>query len=63
LAFNGGKTIKTQPLSGDGKLKTTTFLMSGLQPQSMDHKFDFVLKGGADTEEITVSMVRAIAMK
>ena len=63
LAFNGGNAIKTQPLSGDGKLKTTTFLMSGLQSQSMDHKFDFVLKGGAETEEITVSMVRAIATK
>ncbi len=63
LVFNGGNSIKTVPLSGDGKLKTTTFSMSGLQPQSMDHKFDFILKGGTDTDEITVSMVRAVATK
>ncbi len=63
LAYNGGKSIKQHALLGDGKLKTTTFMLSGLKPKSMEHDFDFVLQAGEKDRKITVSMVRAIAMK
>lgn len=60
LAYNGGKSVKDRPLVGDGKLKTTTFLLDGLQQGSMEHEFDFILRAGKDTKEIIVSMVRVI---
>lgn len=63
LVHNGGKVVKERPLAGDGKLKTTTFVMTGLEPKSMDHDFDFVIQGGKDTGEITLSMVRVVATK
>ncbi len=63
LVYNAGKAVKGPPLVGDGKLKTTTFQLTDLQLQSMDHEFDFIIQGGTDTGEVTVSMVRAIATR
>lgn len=63
LVFNQGAGIKTQRLNGDGRLKTTTFVVSGLQGNSMDHGFDFVIQGDGSTKEIVISMVRAVAMR
>jgi hypothetical protein len=63
LVHNSGKAVKEQLLLGDGKLKTTTFLLTGLLPQSMENDFDFVIQGGKDTAEVAVSMVRAVAVK
>ena len=63
LVHNGGKSFKEQILAGDGRMKTTTFLLKGLQPKSMDHDFDFVIQRGRDAGEITVSMVRIVATK
>ena len=63
LVHSSGKAVKEQPLAGDGKLKTTTFMLTGLLPQSMEHDFDFVIQGGKDTEEVVVSMVRTVAIK
>lgn len=63
LAYNGGQSIKEHALLGDGKLKTTTFMLAGLKPKRMEHDFDFVLQAGESDREITVSMVRAIAVK
>lgn len=61
LAYNAGKSIKKHRLIGDGKLKTSTFMLVGLTPQSMQHNFDFVLQAGENTDEVTVSMVRAVS--
>lgn len=63
LVHNGGKSSKEQLLAGDGRMKTTTFLLSDLQPKSMEHDFDFVIQSGRDAAEITVSMVRLVATK
>lgn len=62
LAYNRGERTRTQPLLGDGKLKTTTFLVSELQPNTMQHGYDFVIQGDADTAEVIVSMVRVVAV-
>ena len=63
LVHNWGKVVNERPLAGDGKMKTTAFVMKGLHPKSMDPDFDFVIQGGDDTGEITLSMVRAVATK
>lgn len=63
LLHDGGKAVESQPLTGDGKMKTTTFLPADFQPDSLDHDFDFVIQGGKDAEEVTISMVRVIALK
>jgi hypothetical protein len=60
LAFNAGNSVREQRLTGDGRLKTSTFMLKGLEPQSMEHEFDFVVQAGNDTGEITVSMVRVV---
>jgi hypothetical protein len=52
--------VKSQKLLGDGKLKTVTFFVKDLKPNSLDHKFDFSLQAGENTENIVVSMVRGI---
>ena len=65
LEFNNNQKLvqKIQNLTGDGKLKTTTFLLSNLKKNSLDHQYDFILKSGKNTESITVSMVRLIKAK
>jgi hypothetical protein len=62
LIHNGGKSVKELPLTGDGKLKTNTFILSSLALKSMEHGFDFILRSGANTEDIVISMVRVVAM-
>jgi hypothetical protein len=58
---NAQKLIqKTQLLNGDGKLKTVTFFLSGIKPNSLENKFDFALEAGKTTEKIVISMVRVI---
>lgn len=61
LAYNGGERIKNQQLLGDGKLKTTTFLIPDMEPNTMDHDFDFVIQGGEGTKEVIISMVRVVS--
>ena len=61
LVGNHGNAVKTRRQVGDGRLKTTTFLLSGHQANTMDHGFDFVIQGDADTKEVVVSMVRVVA--
>ena len=51
---------KTQPLTGDGNLKTVTFFLSQMKLNSMEHKFDFALEAGKNTQNIVVSIVRVI---
>jgi hypothetical protein len=63
LVYNRGQSVRQQPLLGDGKLKTTTFLLTGLLPQSIEPEFDFVIQGDTNTEEVIVSMVRAVATR
>jgi hypothetical protein len=63
LVFNQGREVRTQRLTGDGRLKTTTFLLTGLQDNSMDRGFDFVIRGDGDTQEVIVTMVRAVAVR
>ena len=60
LLYNKGTEAKRIPLAGDQQLKTATFLVDGLQPNSMDHGFDFTLEAGEQTEDVVVSMVRVI---
>jgi hypothetical protein len=62
LIHNGGSSVRELPLTGDGQLKTTTFILSNLAVRSMDHGFDFILRSGTNTEELVVSMVRVVAM-
>ena len=61
LTYNGGKVIKTQKLMGDGKLKTITFIISELEPNSLQHGFDFSIEAGSNTPDVVVSMVRIVA--
>jgi len=62
LVYNNGQeqVQKSQPLIGDGKLKTMTFFISKLKANSLPNNFDFTLEAGANTEKIVVSMVRVI---
>jgi hypothetical protein len=55
-----GQVQKTQPLTGDGKLKTVTFFLSRMKSNSLEQNFDFALEAGKNTENIVVSFVRVI---
>jgi len=55
-----GQDMKTQILTGDGKLKTATFFISKMNANSLPNNFDFTLEAGANTEKIVVSMVRVV---
>jgi hypothetical protein len=57
---NQKKVLKTQKLHGDGKLKTVTFFIEDLKPNSLEHNFDFALQAGENTKSIVVSIVRGI---
>jgi hypothetical protein len=62
LVYNDGEkqTLKTQSLSGDGQLKTTTFFVSKMKANSLTNNFDFTLEAGRNTQKIVVSMVRVV---
>lgn len=60
LVFDQGKKVKQLALKGDQQLKTASFLVSNMQPNSMEYGFDFHLEAGAHTDEIIVSMVRVV---
>jgi hypothetical protein len=62
LVYNNGtkQEQKTILLDGKGELKTATFFVSAIKPNSMPHKYDFVLEAGKNTEKIVVSFVRVI---
>jgi len=62
LVFKNGEilTKRNQKLFGDGKLKTTTFILPGIKANSLPNNFDFALEAGANTDNIVVSMVRVI---
>jgi hypothetical protein len=62
LIYNNAQTTvqKSQLLNGDGKLKTVTFFISNLKPNSLVNNFDFTLEAGKNTENIVVSMVRVV---
>jgi len=65
LVYNSGKKQekKTARLNGDGKLKTATFFVGKIKANSLPHKYDFALEAGSNTEKITISIVRVIAIK
>ena len=54
------KVLKTQALTGDGKLKTLTFFLPKMKANSLENNFDFALEAGSNTDKIVVSMVRVI---
>ncbi|NME71114.1 hypothetical protein [Flammeovirga aprica] len=60
LKYNEGNQQKKQQLTGDGKLKTATFMVSELKKNSMDHEFDFTIEAGNNDGKIVVSMVRVV---
>jgi len=62
LVYNSSQKLvqKSQILTGDGKLKTVTFIIPRIKSNSLPNKFDFALEAGANTEQIVVSMVRVI---
>lgn len=62
LIYHNGKQFvkKSIKQEGNGELKTATFLISNLKPDSFDHQFDFVLQAGGKTNAIVVSFVRVI---
>ncbi|MBB3697000.1 T9SS type A sorting domain-containing protein [Flammeovirga yaeyamensis] len=60
LVYNNENSSKSVDLTGDGKLKTTTFIINDLDENSMPQGFDFTLEAGGEATEITVSMVRVI---
>lgn len=61
LVCNNDSMSKAQLLSGDGKLKTATFFVSGMESNTMGSpNFDFVLKAGGSAENIVISMVRIV---
>ena len=55
-----GEVIKSQKLSGDSTLKTTTFFISDLMANALEHYFDFALEAGNNTDHITISFVRVV---
>ncbi|MBD0401910.1 InlB B-repeat-containing protein [Flammeovirga sp. EKP202] len=62
LKSNAGEQKYQVALTGDGELKTTTFIVSKMQANSMDHNFDFTLEADQEGNELVVSMVRAIKL-
>lgn len=63
LKYDKGKKEKSISLTGDGGLKTATFIVPKMKLNSMEHGFDFTLEAGANTETVVVSMVRVISTK
>jgi len=64
ISKSGNGTVqKLLSLRGDGKLRTTTFLLDDMKANGLDHGYDFVLQAGNGTREITVSMVRVIELE
>lgn len=64
LVYTKGKKreSKTVKLEGNGELKTATFFVNGLKPNGMEHKFDFVIEAGKNTESLVISLVRVIKL-
>lgn len=60
VIYNKGNSTNEIELFGDGKLKTTTFLIKDMKENSLENDFDFVLKSKKSTKEITISMVRLV---
>ncbi|MEQ8238713.1 MAG: hypothetical protein RIA69_05845 [Cyclobacteriaceae bacterium] len=63
LKFSGGKNMKSIKLKGDGNLKTATFYVSSMEPNSMDNNYDFILEASDNTESIIISMVRVVGAR
>ncbi|NME72048.1 InlB B-repeat-containing protein [Flammeovirga aprica] len=63
LKTNTGEQQHQVALTDDGELKTTTFIVSKIQANSMDHNFDFTLEADQEGNELVVSMVRAVKLK
>lgn len=61
IYHNGqGEVQKSQQLTGDCELKTATFFVSQIKPNSIGHNFDFALEAGKNTQDIVVSFVRVV---
>jgi hypothetical protein len=60
---NEKRVQKPQKLVGDGKLKTVTFFVEDLKPNSLEHNFDFALQAGENAKSIVISMVRGIKVQ
>lgn len=62
LQFSDRNKIKSksQILTRDKCLKSTTFMLSKIQRDSFDHYFDFVLKASKNTKNLIVSLVRIV---
>jgi hypothetical protein len=61
--YNGRKEItKSITINGNHQLKTATVFIENLEANSMNHIFDFVLEAGEQTENIIISIVRAIRL-
>jgi len=60
LCYNNNMASKSQTLNGDSQLKTVTFFVSGIKPNSMNNGFDFTIEAGNSTSDIIVSMVRVV---
>lgn len=60
LCYNNNLGGKSQILNGDLQLKTVTFFVNELEPNSMKNGFDFTIESGNSTSNIVVSMVRVV---
>ena len=56
----GQEVVKQQSLENDGKLKTATIFITGLQNNAYDQGYDFVLTNSNPDNDITVSMARVV---
>ncbi len=56
----GNEVVKKQRLFNDGKLKTTTIFITGLQNNAYDQGYDFILTNSNQDNNITVSMARVV---
>lgn len=57
---NNSEVVKKQKLLNDGKLKTTTIFITGLQNNACDQGYDFILTNSNQDNSITISMARVV---
>jgi hypothetical protein len=64
LVYHDQKKLERKALQlfGDGSLKTATFFLDRIKPNTLPYNYDFIVESSSATDKVTISLARVISL-
>lgn len=60
--FNSRDVFSSEKLTNDNKIKTATFIVNDIDSNALENNYDFIVSANKEASNITISMVRVVAL-